>query len=268
MGLRGPVGTSRLLITLVAPGLLTTCVCRASLCGGKALWGPCRGPRRGSKAGPVSPPQSVLQQPAQQALLLGGPRGPPILSHQSNSDLRGPGPRSQSQELPEMDSFSSEEPRDAETSTSASASDVGFLPLAVGPSTPIEEEAPPSLGLGLEMAHLAGGSFVEQPGWRDLGAEVPNLPQGPPFHSHSVPGRQRDGDEGGAEDRVDGPLQEVLDLLRSVDTAPPQLRELQYQVLSFRDRLKVGLPPQGQQPWCLMTGSRLCLGRHPGLIPM
>ncbi|XP_039085942.1 RIPOR family member 3 [Hyaena hyaena] len=181
---------------------------------------------------------SVLQQPAQQALLLGGPRGAPILSHQSDSDLRGPGPRSQSQEPPEMDSFSSEEPRDAETSTSASASDVGFLPLAVGPSTPIEEETPPSLGLGLEMAHLAGGSFVEQPGWRDLGAEVPNLPRGPPFHSHSVPGRQRDGDEGGAEDRVDGPLQEVLDLLRSVDTAPPQLRELEYQVLSFRDRLK------------------------------
>uniref|UniRef100_A0A4X1UGY4 FAM65 N-terminal domain-containing protein n=1 Tax=Sus scrofa TaxID=9823 RepID=A0A4X1UGY4_PIG len=167
---------------------------------------------------------SVLQQPAQQALLLDRP-----------SDLQGPGVRSRSQELPEMDSFSSEDPRDTETSTSASTSDVGFLPLAVGPNTSIEEEAqedPPPLGLLPEMFHLVGGSFVEQPGWRNLGVESPDLPRGSPFDNHRVPGSQEGHVEG---DTQDG---EVLDLLRSTDPAPPQLRELEYQVLSFRDRLK------------------------------
>uniref|UniRef100_A0A8C3VVJ3 RIPOR family member 3 n=1 Tax=Catagonus wagneri TaxID=51154 RepID=A0A8C3VVJ3_9CETA len=191
---------------------------------------------------------SVLQQPAQQALLLHRPRATSILSCLSDSDLRGPGLRSQSQELPEMDSFSSEDPRDTETSTSASTSDVGFLPLAIGPNTSIEEEAqedPPPLGLLPEMFHLAGGSFVEQPGWRNLGVEGPDLPRGPLFDNHRVPGSQEGHVEGDTEDGVDGPgvplerpLQEVLDLLRSTDPAPPQLRELEYQVLSFRDRLK------------------------------
>ncbi|XP_020933521.1 protein FAM65C isoform X2 [Sus scrofa] len=160
----------------------------------------------------------------------------------------GPGVRSRSQELPEMDSFSSEDPRDTETSTSASTSDVGFLPLAVGPNTSIEEEAqedPPPLGLLPEMFHLVGGSFVEQPGWRNLGVESPDLPRGSPFDNHRVPGSQEGHVEGDTQDGVDGlrvplerPLQEVLDLLRSTDPAPPQLRELEYQVLSFRDRLK------------------------------
>ncbi|XP_029771831.1 RIPOR family member 3 isoform X2 [Suricata suricatta] len=199
---------------------------------------------------------SVLQEPAQQALLLGAPRAPSILRYLSDSDLRGPGLRSQSQELPEMDSFSSEDPRDAETSTSASTSDVGFLPVAMDPNASIEEEAqetPRSLGLGLEMAHLAGGSLVERPGWRTLGLEGPNLPRGSPFHNHTVLGSQKDHDEGEVEDRGDGPwvtlerpLQEVLDLLRSVDTAQPQLRELEYQVLSFRDRLKPRGAPREQ----------------------
>ncbi|XP_025787963.1 RIPOR family member 3 [Puma concolor] len=191
---------------------------------------------------------SVLQRPAQQALLLGGPKAPPILGYLSDSDLRGSGLRSRSQELPEMDSFSSEDPRDTETSTSASTSDVGLLPVAIGPNTSIEEEAqedPRSLGLLPEMAHLAGGSFVEQPGWRNLGIEAPSLPRGSPFHNHTVPGSQKDDDEGEAADGADGPgvtlerpLQEVLDLLRSMDTAQPQLRELEYQVLGCRDRLK------------------------------
>uniref|UniRef100_A0A8P0SG91 RIPOR family member 3 n=1 Tax=Canis lupus familiaris TaxID=9615 RepID=A0A8P0SG91_CANLF len=191
---------------------------------------------------------SVLQQPAPQALLLGGPRATSILSYLSDRDLRGPGLRSQSQELPEMDSFSSEDPRDAETSTSASTSDVGFLPLAIGPNTSIEEEAqedPRPLGLLPEMAHQAGGPFVEQPGWRNLGIEGPSLPRGSPFHNHTDPGSQTDHDEGETEDGVDGPgvalerpLQEVLDLLRSVDPTQPQLRELEFQVLGFRDRLK------------------------------
>ncbi|XP_058541932.1 RIPOR family member 3 isoform X2 [Neofelis nebulosa] len=191
---------------------------------------------------------SVLQRPAQQALLLGGPKAPSILGYLSDSDLRGSGLRSRSQELPEMDSFSSEDPRDTETSTSASTSDVGLLPVAIGPNTSIEEEAqedPQSLGLLPEMAHPAGGSFVEQPGWRNLGTEGPSLPRGSPFHKHTVPGSQKDDDEGEAEDGVDGPgvtlerpLQEVLDLLRSMDTAQPQLRELEYQVLGCRDRLK------------------------------
>ncbi|EPY88329.1 hypothetical protein CB1_000178007 [Camelus ferus] len=159
---------------------------------------------------------SVLQQPAQQALLLDQPRATSILSCLSDGDLRGPSLRSQSQELPEMDSFSSEDPRDTETST-------GLLP---------------------EMFHLAGGAFVEQPGWRNFGVESLDLPQGSPFHDHMIPGSQEGHDEGETED-VDGPrvplerpLQEVLDLLRSRDPAPPQLRELEYQVLGFRDRLK------------------------------
>ncbi|XP_044118775.1 RIPOR family member 3 isoform X3 [Neovison vison] len=196
---------------------------------------------------------SALQQPAQQALLLGGPRATPILSYLSDNDLRGPGLRSQSQELPEMDSFSSEDPRDTETSTSASTSDAGFLPLAIGPNPSIEEEAqedPQPLGLLPETAHLAGAAFVEQPGWRNLGIEDPDLPGGSPVHNHIAPGSQKDHDEGEPEDRVDGPevtlerpLQEVLDLLSSVDPQP-QLRELEYQLLSFRDRLKLRRAPQ------------------------
>ncbi|XP_059934632.1 RIPOR family member 3 [Mesoplodon densirostris] len=191
---------------------------------------------------------SVLQQPAQQALLLDRPRATSILSCLSDGDLRGPGLRSRSQELPEMDSFSSEDPRDTETSTTASTSDVGFLPLAIGPNTSIEEgvqEDPPPLGLLPEVFHLAEGSFVEQPGWRNLGVDSLDLPRGSPFRNHVIPGGQEGHDEAETEDGVDGPgvplerpLQDVLDLLRSMDPAPPQLRELEYQVLSFRDRLK------------------------------
>lgn len=195
------------------------------------------------------PLQSVLQQPAQQALLLGSPRATSILSYLSDSDLRGPGLCSQSQELPEMDSFSSEDPRDTETSTSASTLDVGFLPLAIGPNTSAEEEVQedsPSLGLLPEMVHLSGGTFVEQPGWRNLGVGSPNLPRGSPLHNHTMPGSRKDHGEGESGDRVDGPrmtlerpLQEVLDLLRCTGPAQPRLQELEYQVLSFRDRLKV-----------------------------
>ncbi|XP_036275514.1 RIPOR family member 3 isoform X2 [Pipistrellus kuhlii] len=191
---------------------------------------------------------SVLQQPAQQALLLGSPRAPSILSCLSDGDLRGPGLRRRSQELPEMDSFSSEDPRDTETSTSASTSDVGFLPLAVGPNTSTEEEAredSPPLGLLPEMVPLCGGALVERPGWRNLGVESPNLPRGAPLHNHTMPGSQKDHDEGEPGDGVDGPglalerpLQEVLDLLRCTAPAQPRLQELEYQVLSVRDRLK------------------------------
>lgn len=197
---------------------------------------------------------SVLQQPVQQALLLGGPRATSILSYLSDNDLRGPVLWSQSQELPEMDSFSSEDPRDTETSTSASTSDAGFLPLAIGPNASIEEEAqeePPSPGLLPEMARLAGGSFVEQPGWRDLGIESPSLPRGSTFHNHTMPGSKRGHDEEETRDGVresevtlERPLQEVLDLLRCTDSSQPRLRELEYQVLSFRDRLK---PRGGRQ---------------------
>ncbi|ELK04292.1 Protein FAM65C [Pteropus alecto] len=192
---------------------------------------------------------SVLQQPAQQTLPLGGPRATSILSYLSDSDLRSPGLWSRSQELPEMDSFSSEDPRDTETSTSASTLDVGFLPLAIGPNASIEEEAqedPPSPGLLPEMAHLAGGSFVERPGWRNRGVEIPNLPRGSTFHNRTMPGGQCKGrDEGETGHGVDEPgvtlerpLREVLDLLRCTDPSQPRLRELEYQVLSFRDRLK------------------------------
>ncbi|KAG8519625.1 RIPOR family member 3 [Galemys pyrenaicus] len=191
---------------------------------------------------------SVLQPPAQQNLLLGGPKAVSILSYLSNSDLQGPGLRSRSQELPEMDSFSSEDPRDTETSTSASTSDVGFLPLAIGPNTSIEEEAQedlPPLGLLPEMTHLEGNSFVEQPGWRNLEVESPNLSRSSPFYSHPLSGSQKAHDEEEPEDGAQGlgetlerPLQEVLDLLRALDLAQPQLRELECQVLGFRSRLK------------------------------
>lgn len=184
-----------------------------------------------------------------------------------------------------MDSFSSEDPRDTETSTTASASDVGFLPLAIGPNTSIEEgaqEDPPPLGLLPEVFHLAEGSFVEQPGWRNLGVESLDLPRGSPFCNHEIPGGQEGHDEAETEDGVDGPgvplerpLQDVLDLLRSTDSAPPQLRELEYQVLSFRDRLKVrlffagwkscfadgvttGSEILGQGAWASILASPLC----------
>lgn len=212
---------------------------------GALLWGPGRPVRL-----VLCPPlQSVLQQPAQQALLLGSSRAPSILSYLSDGDLRGPGLCRRSQELPEMDSFSSEDPRDTETSTSASTSDMGFLPLAIGPNTSTEEEAredSPPLGLPPEMVALPGGALVERPGWRNLGVESPNLPRAAPLHSHSVPGSQEDHDEGEPGDGVDGPgvalerpLREVLDLLRCTAPAQPRLQELEYQVLSVRDRLKV-----------------------------
>ncbi|XP_075383859.1 RIPOR family member 3 [Tenrec ecaudatus] len=204
---------------------------------------------------------AVLPQPPQPALLLGGPRAPSILSYLSDSDFQGPGLRSQSQELPEMDSFSSEDPRDTETSTSASTSDVGFLPLTLGLSTSIEEEtheASPSLGLVPELTQLAGGLFVEQPGWRDLGVEIPKLPQDPPLHTLMPVGHQEgqeegeaayEGDDEGAGGEEPGvaleqSLQEILELLRSSAPAPPPLQELEYQVLGFRDRLKPRHPPR------------------------
>lgn len=177
-----------------------------------------------------------------------------------------------------MDSFSSEDPRDTETSTSASTSDVGFLPLAIGPNTSIEEEAQEDaqpLGLRPEMAHLAGGSFAEQPGWRNLGIGDPELPRGSPFHDHTALGSQKEHDEGETEDRVDGPeatlerpLREVLDLLRSVDPAQPQLRQLEYQVLGLRERLQVRLFTEGRGAAALLyrclTRGRSLWGRPAG----
>lgn len=149
-----------------------------------------------------------------------------------------------------MDSFSSEDPRDTETSTSASTSDVGFLPMPVGPSACIEEETreePPPLGLLPGLAHPAGGVLLEQPGWRDLGGERLALPQDVPVHSLMVPRSRKGQEDGDVGDGVEGPVQEVLDLLRSVDPAQPQLRELEYQVLGLRERLKVCPPLTGQQ---------------------
>ncbi|XP_071067889.1 RIPOR family member 3 isoform X2 [Dasypus novemcinctus] len=191
---------------------------------------------------------SVLQQPPQQALLLGGPRATSLLTYLSDSDLRGPGLRSQSQELPEMDSFSSEDPRDPETSMSASTPEVGFLPLAVGPNASIAEEAcadPPALGLLPETARLGGGSLLEPPGWRGLEMESPALPRGPPFQDRALRGSRPGPDGGDAEEGAAGPgavvarsLQDVLDLLRCGVPAQAGLRELEYQVLGLRDRLQ------------------------------
>lgn len=149
-----------------------------------------------------------------------------------------------------MDSFSSEDPRDTETSTSASTSDVGFLPMPVGPSACIEEETreePPPLGLLPGLAHPAGGVLLEQPGWRDLGGERLALLQDAPVHSPMVPRSRKGQEDGDVGDGVEGPVQEVLDLLRSADPAQPQLRELECQVLGLRERLKVCPPCAGQQ---------------------
>ncbi|XP_032760639.1 RIPOR family member 3 [Rattus rattus] len=190
---------------------------------------------------------SVLQQPMQQALLLGGPRATSILGYLSDSELQGPRLRSRSQELLEMDSFSSEDPRDTETSTSASTSDVGFLPMPVAPTACIEEETreePPPLGLLPGLAPPARGVLVEQPGWRDLRGERLALLRDAPIHSPTVPRSRKGQEDGGAGDGVEGPVQDVLDLLRSADPAQPQLRELEYQVLGLRERLK----PRGVQP--------------------
>lgn len=151
-----------------------------------------------------------------------------------------------------MDSFSSEDPRDTETSTSVSTLDVGFLPLAIGPAAStgkeVQEDRPP-LGLLPAMAPLADGSFVERPGWRNLGTESPSPPWGSPFHSCTVLSRPRGQGDGETRDGADAsaaapeqPLQEVLELLRSAGPTHPQLRELEYQVLGFRDRMKVRVP--------------------------
>lgn len=185
----------------------------------------------------------------QQALLLGGPRATSILGYLSDSELQGPRLRNRSQERLEMDSFSSEDPRDTETSTSASTSDVGFLPMPAVPTACIEEgtrEEPPPLGLLPGLAHPVSSVLVEQPGWRDLGGERLTLLQDAPVYSPMVPQSQK-GQEEGDGDGVERPVQEVLDLLRSADTAQPQLRELEYQVLGLRDRLKVCPPCTGQQ---------------------
>lgn len=193
----------------------------------------------------------------QQALLLGGPRATSILGYLSDSELQGPRLRSRSQELLEMDSFSSEDPRDTETSTSASTSDVGFLPMPVAPTACVEEETreePPPLGLLPGLAHPAGGVLVEQPGWRDLRGERLALLQDAAIHSPKVPRSRKGQEDGGAGDGVEGPVQEVLDLLRSADPAQPQLRELEYQVLGLRERLKVR-PPRFAVS--LRLGSRL-----------
>ncbi|XP_054995730.1 RIPOR family member 3 [Sorex araneus] len=165
------------------------------------------------------------------------PRAASLLSYPSDGDL-GPG----SQGPPKMGSFSSEDPRDTETSTSASTLDVGFLPSVVGPDAPVQEgplDGPPAPGLLPDIGDLAGCRWAQQPGWRQLDAESP------PRHEHPSPGRQggrEDSETGAGEDgpgaALEGPLQEVLDLLGSMEPAPPPLRELQRQVLGFRERLK------------------------------
>nr|XP_045013657.1 RIPOR family member 3 isoform X2 [Jaculus jaculus] len=189
---------------------------------------------------------SVLQRPARQALLLHGPRATSVLSYLSDNGLEGSSLRSRSQELLEMDSFSSEDPRDPETSTSASASDVGFLALATGPSAGTEEETreePPPPGLLPALTHPTRGAPVERPGWRGFGGESQAVPWDSPFQNHRVPPSPKGQEEENTGDGVEGPLQEVLELLRATDSTQPQLRELEYQVLGLRDRLK----PRGAQ---------------------
>ncbi|XP_069846092.1 RIPOR family member 3 [Dipodomys merriami] len=178
--------------------------------------------------------------------LLGTPRTTSVFSPLSNGGLRGPGLRSQSQEPLEMDSFSSEEPRE-EAPTSASTLDVGFLPSGISPAPSVEEAgaAPLPLGLLPELAGLPRGPGLRRPGWSKPGVDGRPPPRGLRFHSPGLPPSQKgqeEGEDGDREDRPAGaparPLKEVLELLRSTGPTQPQLRELEYQVLGFRDRLK------------------------------
>ncbi|XP_048205370.1 RIPOR family member 3 [Perognathus longimembris pacificus] len=169
-----------------------------------------------------------------QPALPSTPRATSVLARLTNGALQSPGP-----EPLGTDAFGSED-RGEEAHPSASAPDGGFLPSGVSPAPSGEEAgaAPLSLGLLPERARPPGTPVPEPPGRRGLGVDGRTLPGGPPFHNQEEEDGERElaGPAGGPA----RPLKEVLELLRAAGPARPPLRELEYQVLGFRDRL---------QPW-------------------
>ncbi|XP_036607494.1 RIPOR family member 3 [Trichosurus vulpecula] len=205
---------------------------------------------------------SLFQQPQH------GPEGrrnsPPthsLLSYTSDSDL-GVHLRGKSAEQPDMtevDSFSSDDPRETETGTSASTSDAGFPLFVPCPDASREEEqrepsAPSSDGASPKTSQRAGDWHAVGPSPLNFGASDqtkllrPSLQQGSLLQEGVVFDSQQNLGELGKvkpEEPTDGTsqsveklLQEVLDLLKLVNLRQTQLRELEYQVLCFRDRLK------------------------------
>ncbi|XP_072489664.1 RIPOR family member 3 isoform X2 [Notamacropus eugenii] len=189
------------------------------------------------------------------------PPPPSLLSYLSESDL-GMHLRGKSTEQPEMteaDSFSSDDPRETETGTSASTSDAGFPLCAPCPDVSIEEEprappAPGSEGVSPKTSQRAEDWHAVGPSQRDFGAQdhvellPPSLLRGSLLQEAvRCDSRQSLGEQGegkreeptdGASPAVEKPLREVLDLLKLMNPRQTQLRELEYQVLCFRDRLK------------------------------
>ncbi|XP_043837461.1 RIPOR family member 3 isoform X1 [Dromiciops gliroides] len=179
-----------------------------------------------------------------------------LLSYLSDSDLgmHLPGKSAEQPEMTEVDSFSSDDPRETETGTSASTSDAGFPPFVPCPDVSIEEEqqepsAPCSDGLKPETSQRAGHWHVAHPSRLDFGASDPVEPLGPNllregvmFDSHQSLGKvgkaKTEQLTDGMSQSVEKPLQEVLDLLKVMNPRETQLRELEYHVLCFRDRLK------------------------------
>ncbi|KAM4842721.1 RIPOR family member 3 [Thomomys bottae] len=213
------------------------------------------GSRKGSLYSWTPPSTPSFQEryylPAQQAL-LGTPRATSIFSYLSSGDLQGPGPRSRSQEPLELDSFSSEDPQDLAGSAAAAAAaastlDAGFPPSGIRPATSVQAAGaqPPPRGLLPELPCRPGGPSLGQSGWRDLGVDSRTQPRGLLLHNPCSPPGQKGREDGQDGERDDGPLgaplrplKEVLELLRSTGPTQPQLQELEYQVLGFRDRLK------------------------------
>lgn len=193
-------------------------------------------------------------------LAAGQARAPSVPQLPVSGDNRGPGLRSRSQELPRWTPLAPRTPETRGTSTSASTSDVGFLPSAIGPNTSIEEaqEDPPPLGLPADMLHLAEGSFVEQPGWRPGGGN-PDLSWGSPFHE-ALGGREARRRET-PEDTEGGPalsLEEAsagggAGLTEGPWTLPRHSSGAGYQILTFRERLKVCALSAGGTPCLLMV---------------
>ncbi|XP_051832547.1 RIPOR family member 3 isoform X3 [Antechinus flavipes] len=193
---------------------------------------------------------SLFQQQQQPPGPEGRRDSPPprsLLSYLSESDLgvRLQGKSTEQPEMTERDSFSSDDPRETETGTSASTSDGGF-PLFV-PDVSVEGEqqeasTPCSGGLSLKASPGAGDWHPGPPGQPEL--------LGPRRGSLLQEGLVLDSQLGklgtakpeepteGPSQSVEKALQEVLDLLKLMNPRQSQLRELEYQVLCFRDRLK------------------------------
>ncbi|XP_074046204.1 RIPOR family member 3 [Macrotis lagotis] len=205
---------------------------------------------------------SLFQQPQQGQ--EGQKNRPPthsLLNYLSDSDLSMhlQGKSTEQPEMTEVDSFSSDDPRETEMGTSASTSDAGLPLLVPCPDVSVGEEqqvpsAPCSEGVLPKTSPGAGDWHVVGPSQLTFGTNDPmellssSLLQNS-LHQEGVmfDSQQNLGKLGKAkpEDTRDGtiqsvekPLQEVLDLLKLMNPRQTQLRELEYQVLCLRDRLK------------------------------